>query len=142
MRNLKVEKRANMYMVYDDNYPMIEMSIIFKVQGKNIKPICISADVEDEVEEYEKFLLKHLQTNKIQHKDRSKAWQYMRRNKHFRVGDVMMITDIKEQNLRVFLRGLLRSGHIKKAGNQTSFREKIYALIRDTGIHTPTGGQR
>ncbi|CUV65204.1 hypothetical protein BN3087_220021 [Sulfurovum sp. enrichment culture clone C5] len=67
-----------------------------------------------------------------------KAWQFMRRNRVFRCGDVMMVVDIKENNFRYFVKNLESGGYIKKMNKEKTFKNKTYILLKDTGLYSPT----
>ncbi len=66
------------------------------------------------------------------------AWQYMRRNRTFRVGDVMSITEIKVMNIKGFLYLLEKNGYIKRANKTRTFIDRIYVLLKDSGVLSPT----
>ncbi len=68
---------------------------------------------------------------------RQQAWEYMRRNRNFRVGDILLILDISEQMLGLMLRQLMQAGYLKKIKSERTFRDKQFKLLKNTGVICP-----
>lgn len=79
-----------------------------------------------------------LKNKKVRRSKRQSAWEFMRRNRYFRVGDVMMITQMGKQNMRVFI-GQLTKEKILRGESKISlpFTEKFFRLIDDRGVACP-----
>ncbi|MBN2895024.1 MAG: hypothetical protein JXK05_03910 [Campylobacterales bacterium] len=62
----------------------------------------------------------------------------MRRNRQFRVGDIMMILEVDRHFLMPFFRALELSGYLELEKSATDeFKDRHYKLLRSTGIHSP-----
>jgi len=70
--------------------------------------------------------------------NRQKSWEYMRRNRLFRAGNILMILEVSESGLKTLIRELLQAGYIKKVKMKQSFADKTYRLVRDTGVICPS----
>jgi DeoR/GlpR family transcriptional regulator of sugar metabolism len=70
-------------------------------------------------------------------KMQAKAWNYMRRNRRFRIGDIMVITDISKSTLRRLLRKLIDNGQLTVAFPSRIFKDREYLLLNDTGVRCP-----
>lgn len=71
-------------------------------------------------------------------KKNQKIWNYIRRNKIFRFGELLMVCDVKFSYLSKYLRFLEKSGYIVFIGkrkNPLSNRE--YRFVRYTGVKAP-----
>jgi predicted transcriptional regulator len=81
-----------------------------------------------------------VQDKKIKHKQnvKNKIWNYIRRNKRFRVGDIFIIFNISYSNFKAYLKVLEETNYIKFEGkSRKPFTEIQYKLINDTGIFAP-----
>lgn len=63
-----------------------------------------------------------------------KILNYMRRNRNFRVGDVMVITDVSPSTLRRLLCTLSEGGHLRITKPSPRFREREYLLLDEKVI--------
>ena len=70
--------------------------------------------------------------------NRQRAWEYIRRNRVFRVGDILLILEISESSLQLLLRQLVQAKYIKIVKRKRAFTDKSYKLVRNTGIHCPS----
>jgi len=68
----------------------------------------------------------------------NKAWQFMRRNRVFRFGDIVMVTGISVSGLQYFLKHLHKEGYVKRMNNVRGWTDRTYSLLRDTGVNSPT----
>jgi len=73
--------------------------------------------------------------------DRQYVWEYMRRNRVFRIEDLFPLVDMGTESLRKYFGQLERAGYIKarkKNGKVPKrFAERSYGLIKNTGILCP-----
>ena len=69
---------------------------------------------------------------------KQKVWNYMRRNKTFRFGDVIAITGVTEKYLRIFLVRLEHVGYVKILEKVKPFSSTYYKFINCTGVTSPT----
>jgi len=69
---------------------------------------------------------------------KQKVWQYIRRNRTFRVGDLMVVLDLKKQFLKPLFWHLREAGYLKLIEEPKEYRDRIYRLVRDTGIKSPS----
>lgn len=69
---------------------------------------------------------------------KQKMWNYMRRNKTFRAGDMMMILDLKKDTARSYVYALASHGYLIDNNSKTvAFRDKIFILVKETGSLAP-----
>lgn len=61
----------------------------------------------------------------------------MRRNRNFRLGDLLLIFEMPESSLATLIRQLFRAGYIKKTVSKQAFKDKGYKLVRNTGVMCP-----
>lgn len=80
--------------------------------------------------------------NKIEYKKRitprQKMWNYLRRNRNFRFGDVMIICDIGFLYLKHVLKSLERSGYVKIVEKTKPYSNRRYTLVKNTGALAPS----
>jgi hypothetical protein len=76
--------------------------------------------------------------------DRQYIWEYMRRNRIFKVEDVMLIVDdMSESSMKVFFKQLEHAGYIKvriPIGKKTKpkrFRDRSYGFVKNSGALCP-----
>ncbi len=69
---------------------------------------------------------------------RQTVWNYMRRNRQFRVGDIMMICEISQGYLQNFTKSLERAGYIKHENSYKPYSNRRYTLLKNTGPIAPS----
>ncbi len=73
--------------------------------------------------------------------ERQYVWEYMRRNRIFKVEDLLPLTDMGTESLRKYFGQLERAGYIRarKIGGKVPrrFTERSYGLVKNTGILCP-----
>jgi len=70
---------------------------------------------------------------KIRKSKRQSAWEFMRRNRNFLAGDVMMITQMSKQNMRQLIMQLKQKNLVEPLSkNSLPFEEKIF-FLKDAG---------
>ncbi len=69
---------------------------------------------------------------------KQKVWQFMRRNRAFRVGDLMVILEVKREFLKPLFWHLEEAGYLKLLQNDKDYKERIYQLVQDTGVKSPS----
>ncbi len=69
---------------------------------------------------------------------KQKIWNYMRRNKRFRVGDIMMILEVREGTIRPLMWALQSAKYIRIENEAKEYKDRIYTFIKDTGIKSPS----
>jgi len=73
--------------------------------------------------------------------DRQYVWEYMRRNRLFRVEDLLPLVDMGTESLRKYFGQLERAGYIRarKINGKVPkrFTERSYGLVKNTGILCP-----
>lgn len=63
----------------------------------------------------------------------------MRRNRHFRAGDIMMILDVDRHFLMPIFRALELAGYIELESTPTeAFNDRNYKMLKNTGIRSPS----
>lgn len=70
--------------------------------------------------------------------NKQKVWDYMRRNRQFRAGDVMMILDVNSDFLLPIFRVLELVGYLELEHGSHTFKDRHYKLIKYTGIKSPS----
>ncbi len=76
---------------------------------------------------------KRKQTNK------EKVWKYIRRNKLFRVGDVMTVLDLTQAYIKPVLWHLEMAGYIRlEEVERNQYVERVYVMLKDTGPICPS----
>ena len=65
-------------------------------------------------------------------------WAFMRRNRVFRVGDLMMILEVDQGYLLPIFRALELCGYVSLESGVELFRDRIYRLSCDTGVRSPS----
>jgi len=71
-----------------------------------------------------------------------KVWNYMRRNRTFRIIDVMIITGISYETLKNIIWNLRAVGYIKDIERVKPYRNSILTLIKNTGAKAPRINKR
>jgi ribosomal protein S25 len=76
--------------------------------------------------------------------DRQYIWEYMRRNRVFKVEDVLLIVEeMSQSSMQKFFRQLEHAGYIKvriPKGKRTKpklFRDRSYGLVKNSGVLCP-----
>lgn len=69
---------------------------------------------------------------------KQKVWQYIRRNRTFRVGDLMVVLELNKQFLKPLFWHLQNAGYLRLIEDAKEYRDRIYQLIKDTGIKSPS----
>jgi len=64
-------------------------------------------------------------------------WEFMRRHKKFRVGDAMIALDLSKRYVKQMLWQLEGAGYVKIVSDPGRFEDRIYLLVKDTGILSP-----
>ena len=70
---------------------------------------------------------------------KQKVWEYIRRNKRFRVGDLIIIFDLKLSYAKWLIWNFSKAGVIELIQDNKRFTERFYRLKQDTGIKAPRG---
>ncbi len=68
---------------------------------------------------------------------RQQIWEYMRRNKIFEIGDILLIFEVGDDVLRAYIRQLLGGGYLQCITSKRTFEKKAYRLIKNTGALAP-----
>lgn len=69
---------------------------------------------------------------------RQKVWNYIRRNRTFRFGDVIVITGVTYSYLNNMLRALKATGYIKELERVKPYNSTQFTLIKCTGVQCPS----
>lgn len=69
--------------------------------------------------------------------NKQKVWGFMRRNRQFRAGDIMMILDVNSDFLLPIFRVLELAGYLELESGSQTFKDRHYKLVKDTGILSP-----
>lgn len=80
--------------------------------------------------------------DKIKYSKKSKKnqqiWNYIRRNKIFRAGEIIMVCETSYSYFAKYLRFLEKSGYVKFVGTRRkNLTEREYKLIKNTGVKAP-----
>jgi len=76
--------------------------------------------------------------NYKKNKKHQTIWNYMRRNPHFRMGDVMMICDVSLAYLQKYIRELEACEYILLTSkNKKPYSNREYSLFNFTGVAAP-----
>lgn len=71
---------------------------------------------------------------------RDRAWQSMRMLRRFCLRDLQATAEISYDNIKKYVRGLERSGYLRRVGRYESGRKGshiTWLLVRDTGPYAP-----
>lgn len=71
------------------------------------------------------------------HSNKQKAWNFMRRNKRYRVGDMMCILELSESNTRVILSALQKRGYIMAVNKTRNLKDKEFIVVRANELFFP-----
>jgi len=74
---------------------------------------------------------------RVRRSKKQQIWEFMRRNRQFRVGDLMMILELKPQFLMNIIHSFELCGYLKLVSGSELFRDRIFLLKNDTGIRSP-----
>ncbi|MDD3465994.1 MAG: ArsR family transcriptional regulator [Campylobacterales bacterium] len=69
---------------------------------------------------------------------KNQMWGYMRRNRSFRVGDVMSILDLSLAFCKQTLWYLSETGYVRLENDVKTYKDRIYTLVNDTGVKCPS----
>ncbi|WP_320034826.1 hypothetical protein [Halarcobacter sp.] len=79
--------------------------------------------------------------NRVEYKKkisiRQKMWNYMRRSRSFRLGDVLIICEPSLLYLQKYLATLLNAGYIKLVSKKKPLTDRVYVLVKNTGVLAP-----
>ena len=70
--------------------------------------------------------------------NRQKAWDYMRRNRCFRIGDILVVLEISEGSLKSLVRQLSQAQYLVKSKSVQKFKDKEFRLVKNTGVVCPS----
>lgn len=65
------------------------------------------------------------------------VWEYMRRNRQFRVGELMMVAEVGKEFLLPIFRALELAGYLALDESSDNFNERHYRLLKNTGHKSP-----
>ena len=68
---------------------------------------------------------------------KQKVWEFMRRNRTFRVGDMMAIFDMKRSYAKWILWFFKKQGLIIQLFSGKRFEDSVYKVVRDIGVKSP-----
>lgn len=74
---------------------------------------------------------------RVRRSKKQQIWEFMRRNRQFRAGDLMMILDVDQDFLMPIWRALELCGYMQLEAGSETFRDRIYRLNKDTGVRSP-----
>jgi|GEM_PF-2266504 len=81
---------------------------------------------------------KKIDYSKKKVKGNQKIWNYIRRNKLFRAGDVLMVCEIPFSYFQKYLRFLEKSGYVQFIGKKRNpLTNRDYRLVKNTGVKAP-----
>lgn len=78
-----------------------------------------------------------LKAKRPRRSNKQKVWDFMRRNRVFRAGDVMMILDVDKTYLSNIFKVLELAGYLKLESGSETFNDRHYKLLKNTGIRSP-----
>lgn len=80
--------------------------------------------------------------HRIRHKRKESLkqniWNYMRRNMRFRVGDIMMILEVRYGTIKPIMWALENAQYIRLDSDNGEYKDRIYTFIKNTGIKSPS----
>jgi len=79
-----------------------------------------------------------LKKNRPRRSTKQKVWDFMRRNRAFRAGDVMMILDVDKHFLMPIFRAFELAGYLELESGSETFNDRHYKLLKNTGIRSPS----
>lgn len=68
---------------------------------------------------------------------KQKIWEHIRRNKYFRVGDLIIIFDLKKSYAKWLIWYFAKAGVIELIQKDKNFNNRIYRLKNDIGAKAP-----
>jgi len=89
-----------------------------------------------------------INSNKIEYKNKfisktQKMWNFMRRNRNFRVADLMMIVDdTNETYFYSYINALKKAKYLQVIKNAVAVKNREYRLIKPTGVIAPIFSQK
>ncbi len=69
---------------------------------------------------------------------KQQMWGYMRRNRSFRVGDVMAVLELSMSFCKQTLWYLSECGYVRLENDAKRYEDRIYTLVNDTGVKCPS----
>jgi hypothetical protein len=75
---------------------------------------------------------------KIRRSKKQQIWTFMRRNRVFRAGDLMMILEVDQGYLLPIFRALELCGYLSLESGTEVFKDRVYRLVCDTGVRSPS----
>jgi len=70
---------------------------------------------------------------------KEKVWKYIRRNKLFRIGDVMVVLGLTQSYIKPVLWHLEMAGYIRlEEMKSKDYKDREYTMIKDTGVICPS----
>ncbi len=69
---------------------------------------------------------------------KQQMWGYMRRNRSFRVGDVMAVLELSMSFCKQTLWYLSECGYVRLENDAKRYEDRIYTLVNDTGVKAPS----
>lgn len=81
---------------------------------------------------------KKIDFSKRKVKSNQKIWNYIRRNKIFRAGDVLIVCETSYTYFAKYLRFLEKSGYVEFIkGKRNTLSNREYRLVKNTGVKAP-----
>lgn len=75
---------------------------------------------------------------KIRRSKRQSAWEFMRRNQTFRAEDVLIITQMSKQNMRVLISQLVKLGLLQSSSKRNiPLEDKVFILMNASSVICP-----
>ncbi|WP_294962083.1 hypothetical protein [Sulfurimonas sp.] len=71
-----------------------------------------------------------------------KVWNYMRRNRTFKITDVMIITGMGYESLKNIIWNLRAVGYIKEVERIRPYQNSTFTLVKNTGVKAPRINKR
>jgi len=81
----------------------------------------------------------------IKYKNKStviqKVWNYIRRNRSFRIGDILILCGIKHNYLQKYIRFLELAKYVRRENGSKPYSNREYILLKNTGPLAPSMNQ-
>lgn len=74
---------------------------------------------------------------RVRRSKKQQIWAFMRRNRQFRAGDMMMILDVTQDFLMPIFRALELCDYLHLEAGTEHFNDRMYRLNKDTGVRSP-----
>jgi len=68
---------------------------------------------------------------------KQKVWEYMRRNRIFRVEDLMLVQELSWRFLKPLLWHLNEAGYLKLLEAPKDHEKRLYKMVKNTGLKSP-----